>query len=201
MASVLSSCSKENRQESTLIKGSVKEVASLTRVSNVEVKLVENNCMERFGSPKYLPYNAVFIIDTITVDDQGEFEMSFPNLNPESDYCLIVYNDSLVSDVYKIGVNQVNSFEILVRKLGFMNLNVKNITRKYKGIIGLVDNYLIRDGYKLEGDLVDTLLVFRLIPGNCKLSYHLFINEIPDTIISSSYEIVPTETLDINFTY
>ena len=192
---------KEDNNNLTIISGTVKHNLSLGFIPEIQVKLVKNNCYEMFGVNKYLPYSEVFIIDTLTTNDEGSFEKSFSHLDIDGDYCVIVYNDSIISDVYNIIIGETNKFNIFVSDLGYLRLIFSNTSNEYKGLINEVDNYLIYKGCKLDSNTIDTNFLYGLIPGTCKITTSLFIGPVADTTFYKTIEIQKKDTIQISHEY
>jgi len=190
----LFSC-KKDQSNITTVRGNIRHFTSSDVVSPASLKLVLNNSEERFGRIEYQPYNPVFIIDSIKVNENGEFNQSYENFDKDGDYCVLMYDDTIYSDIYQIRVGEVNDFQILVNELGYLIVNIRKITNNYLAIIGQVDNYHIHNGYRLENDNVDTSMIFRLIPGDCEFVNYYFKQTSPDTIISETFTIIPTDTI------
>jgi hypothetical protein len=189
----LLSC-KKDQSNTTIIKGNISHLTSPNVFSGVILKLVLNNSEERFGRISYQPYNPVFITDSIEINEKGEFNQNYENLDKNGDYCVLVYNDTIYSDIYKIQVGETNEFQILVNELGYLVVNISR-NNNYQAIIGQVDNYLIHSGYLLENDIVDTSMIFRLIPGVCDFANYYYKEISPDTIINETITISPTDTI------
>ena len=193
---------KENNDDFTIISGTIKHNLSIGFLPGVQVKLVKNNSYERFGVSKYHPYTEIYIIDTIVTNEEGSFEKSFSNLDIGGDYCVIVYNDSIISDVYNIIIGETNKFNILVSDLGYLRLIFTNTSNEYKGLINQVDNYLIYKGCKLDSNTIDTNFLYGLIPGTCKITTNLFINNVvADTTFFETIEIIEKDTIQISYEY
>lgn len=189
----LFSC-KKDQSNITFIKGNISHLTTSDVVTDIILKLVLNNSEERFGRFDYQPYNPVFIIDSIKVNEKGEFNYNYEDLDKNGNYCVLVYDDTIFSEIYQIQVGKVNDFQILVNELGYLAVNISR-NNNYQAIIGQVDNYLIHNGYLLENDIVDTCIIFRLIPGVCDFANYYYKDTSPDTIISETITIIPTDTI------
>lgn len=165
------------------------------------MRFVENDALERFGHKKFLPYHKIFIKDTIYSDNLGNLEFVDFDLNEDLEYYVLVYNDTVYSFLHSIEVGKSNEFQILIDDLGFLKLSFYNDTNEYWAMSNEIYNYAINKFCLLDSNLIDTTLIFGLIPGTCKLTTCFYKSVIADTMIFETVEIIQNDTLELSYHY
>lgn len=71
---------------------------------------------------RFDPYGIHSIKKLIAVDQQGNFNERITGLNSNSNFYLLLFNDSIISDVYKVLVNKENNINIIGEQLSHLRL-------------------------------------------------------------------------------
>lgn len=193
----LQSCKKQENSD-TVIKGSL-VFSNSKLINNLDIRLVEDST----NGIRFDPYSVHSIKKLIAVDQQGNFNERISGLNSNSNFYLLLFNDSIISDVYKVLVNKENNINIIGEQLSHLRLIIKNDSVKYKGIvITTLSNMKLQNGFMIENQIKDSVLIIPVFQNaTCRIFWNLFIDNYPKYTRSEFINIEQQDTLDYKISY
>jgi hypothetical protein len=175
----LSNC-REDDQGTTEIFGVVKDFYSEENTPNVIIWL--QNIINDPSNPQFVqsnPYDSKLLIDFIACDSAGYFSSIITGLK-KGTYKIVLLNDTMISvEAYNIEIGRQNQIDMLVKRLFYFRLNIKNLNNQYDKIVVDINNdQKIISNFHFIGYAIDTSVILGLIPDiECEISYNLYTEE------------------------